>query len=128
MDGTDALALGRRFVNALTSHDWEDLAACFSEGAGFRALVPSPANPIRDWIGRADAAGQLQRWFEDSHVTELVASTVEMVGDRLHVAYRIQGHEPDGWYLIEQQTFITPGPSGIADLNLVCSGSQAIEP
>ncbi len=128
MDDTAALALGRRFVSALTSQDWEDLAGCFSEEARFRALVPSPERPFRDWTGRTDAAAQLRRWFEDSDVTELIASTVEMVGDRLHVAYRIRGHEPDGWYLIEQQTFITPDSSGIAELSLVCSGSQSVEP
>ena len=128
MDGHASLALGRRFVDALTSHDWEGLAACFAEDARFRAVVPSEESPFRDWTGRADAVAQLQRWFDDSDVIDVVDSTVEMVGERLHVAYRLRGHESDGWYLIEQQTFITPGPNSIVNLDLVCSGSQSIEP
>lgn len=127
MDGNDALDQGRRFVDALTSHDWEGLAACFAEGARFRAVVPNSEHPFRDGTGGADAAAQLRRWFGDADVTELVASTVEMVGDRLHVAYRIREHESDGWFLVEQQAFITPSPAGIAYLNLVCSGFRPLE-
>ena len=55
-----------------------------------------------------------------------MSSSVEPVGDRVHVAYRIHEHEPDGWYLVEQQAYITPGDRGIAYLNLVCSGFRPV--
>ena len=55
-----------------------------------------------------------------------MSNSVEPVGDRVHVAYRIHEHEPDGWYLVEQQAYITPGDRGIAYLNLVCSGFRPV--
>ncbi|HEX5040574.1 MAG TPA: hypothetical protein VFW95_10600, partial [Candidatus Limnocylindria bacterium] len=59
-------------------------------------------------------------------VTELLVGSVQPMGDRVLVAYRIHEHEPDGWYLVEQHAFITPGTTGIAHMNLVCSGFRPV--
>jgi len=120
-----ALELGRRLIDGIVAHDWSGIQDCFEPDARLRAVVPQE-NPFRDRVGGQEAADQIRRWFGDADVTELVSSSVEPVGDRVHVAYRIHEHEPDGWYLVEQQAYIAPGDRGIAYLNLVCSGFRPV--
>ena len=120
-----ALAEARAFVDAIVRHDWDRIAACFAPESHFRAVVPNES-PFRDRLGGSEAAAQIQRWFGDADITELVSSVIEAMGDRVHVAYRIHEHEPDGWYLVEQQAFITPSASGFAFMNLVCSGFRPV--
>ncbi|TME30131.1 MAG: hypothetical protein E6I62_09375 [Chloroflexi bacterium] len=119
------LDLGRRLIHGIVAHDWVGIEECFEPEARLRAVVPQE-NPFRDRLGAHDAAQQLQRWFGDADVTELVSSSVEPMGDRVRIAYRIHEHEPDGWYLVEQQAYLTPGERGIAFLNLVCSGFRPV--
>ena len=120
-----ALDLGRRLIDGIVAHDWPAIADCFEPDARLRAVVPKE-NPFRDRVGAEEAADQLRRWFGDADVTELVSSSVEPMGDRVRVAYRIHEHEPDGWYLVEQQAYLTPGAHGIAFMNLVCSGFRPV--
>jgi hypothetical protein len=124
-DLDQALSMGRSFIDSIVAHDWDRVAACFEPGARFRAVVPN-ANPFRDRTGGTEAAAQIRAWFGDADVTELVGSTVEPMGDRVHLAYRIHEHEPDGWYLVEQHAYITPGAQGIAYMNLLCSGFRPV--
>jgi hypothetical protein len=120
-----ALATGRAFIDAIVAHDWDGIAACFEPDASFRGLVPK-ANPLRERTGGDEAAAQMRAWFGDADVTELVSSTVEQMHDRIHLAYQIHEHEPDGWYLVEQQAYITPGEHRIAYMNLLCSGFRSV--
>jgi hypothetical protein len=117
--------LGRALIEAIVAHDWERIAGLFETDARFRAVVPQD-QPFRDRNGPSEAAAQFQRWFGDADVTELVSSFVQPMGDRVHVAYRIHEHEPEGWYLVEQQAYITPGERRIAYMNLVCSGFRPV--
>ena len=119
------LATGRAFIAAIVAHDWDRIAACFEPDATFRGLVPK-ASPLRERTGGDEAAAQIRAWFGDADVTELVTSTVEQMHDRIHLAYQIREHEPDGWYLVEQQAYITPGENGIAYMNLLCSGFRPV--
>jgi hypothetical protein len=121
IDIEDGLALGRTFVESIVNRDWDRLAQCFEPEATFKAVTPNQ-NAFRDRVGRDAAARQLQAWFGDADVTELVSCAVEPMENRVHVGYRIHEHEPDGWYLVEQHAFFTPGATGIAAMSLVCSG------
>jgi SnoaL-like protein len=125
IDVDGGMAIGRTFVDAIVQRDWEALARCFEPDATFQAVTPN-ANAFRDRAGREAAARQLQAWFGDADVTELVSCTVEPIEDRIHVGYRIHEHEPDGWYLVEQHAFFTPGTTGIAAMSLVCSGFMRV--
>src|SRR5947207_10899723 len=100
------IELGRRFIDAIVGHDWQAISDCFEPDGHFRAVVPN-ANPFRDHVGGEAAADQLQRWFGDADITELVESSVEPIEDRVRIAYRIREHEPDGWFVVEQQAYIT---------------------
>jgi len=124
--GTDPVtALGRRFVDAIVQHDWAGLADCFEPEARLTAVVPKE-NAFRDRHGREAAAGQLQAWFGDADVTELVSSEIEPVADRVKIAYRIHEHEPDGWYLVEQVAYATIAGGRFAEMNLACSGFRSV--
>lgn len=56
----------------------------------------------------------------------VLESDIEVIADRLRVRYRVRNHEPDGWFLVEQQAYLTTGPSGIEACNLICSGFRPI--
>ena len=120
-DASPAIALGRRFIDAIVAHDWADLAACFAPDARFTAVIPKD-NAFRDRSGPEAAARQLQAWFGDADVTELVSSEVEPMADRVKISYRIHEHEPDGWYLVEQVAYADVSEAGFTAMNLACSG------
>jgi len=117
--------LGHRFVEAIVDHDWDALAGCFAEDARLTAVVPKE-NAFRERQGREAAAKQLQAWFGDADVTELVSSEVDPIADRVKIAYRIHEHEPDGWYLVEQVAYATIRDGRFADMNLACSGFRSV--
>jgi SnoaL-like protein len=119
------VALGRRFIEAIVAHDWDGLAACFAADARFTAVVPRD-NAFRERIGPEAAAKQLQGWFGDADVTELISSEVEPVADRVKISYRIHEHEPDGWYLVEQVAYADIGDAGFTAMNLACSGFRSV--
>jgi SnoaL-like domain len=121
----DGVALGRRFVDAIVAQDWEALASCFAPDTRFVAVVPKE-NAFRERSGREAATKQLQMWFGDADVTELVSSEIEPLADRVRIVYRIHEHEPDGWYLVEQIAYATLGDDGFADMNLACSGFRPV--
>ena len=125
VDVDDGIELGQTFVDSIVRRDWDGLAACFEPDATFQAVTPNE-NAFRDRAGREAATKQLRAWFGDADVTELVSCTVEPIEQRIHVGYRIHEHEPDGWYLVEQHAFITPGSEGIAYVNLLCSGFRPV--
>jgi hypothetical protein len=61
-------------------------------------------------------------WFADSTELELVASRTEKVGDRLHVAYRLEGVEEDKPYVVEHHLFCRLDDALIERADLLCSG------
>jgi hypothetical protein len=121
----DGVALGRRFVDAIVAHDWEALASCFAPDTRLVAVVPKE-HAFRERNGREAATKQLQTWFGDADVTELVSSEIEPLADRVRIVYRIHEHEPDGWYIVEQIAYATVGEEGFADVNLACSGFRPV--
>ena len=122
----ETVVVGRRFVDALIAHDWAAIADCFEPGARFLAVVANEKAPFREKIGGQAAAEQIARWFGDGDVTELIDSSVEPMVDRVKIVYRVHEHEPDGWYVVEQLAYVTPGNSGFARMNLACSGFRPV--
>jgi hypothetical protein len=112
-------------VEAIAAQDRDALAACFAADAEFRALIPPG---LRERTGADDAAELVSSWFADSTELELLDSRVEMVGDRLHIAYRFRGVEEDEPYVVEQQLYCTTTNDGIVSANLLCSGSRPTGP
>jgi hypothetical protein len=114
-----ASSVGPRFVEAVVARDESAVAACFGASAAFRALIPPG---VRERTGANDAAALIVGWFADSTELELVESRTEEVGDRLHVAYRVEGVEDGEQYVVEQHLFCTLDSGLIERADLLCSG------
>ena len=112
-------SIGTRFAVAVAAQDESGIAACFTPGVEFRALVPPG---LRERIGAVDAANLVAGWFADSTELDLVASRTEKIGDRLHVAYRFEGVEDGDPYVVEQHLYCTLVGGLIDRADLLCSG------
>jgi hypothetical protein len=119
--------VGRELVSALAAQDWARLEGCFAPEATFFAATPSQT-PLRERSGAHEVATQLAAWFGDGDPLELLSSTVEPVGEKVHVSYRFHSFEEGAWHLVEQQAFCEVGAEGIERMHLVCSGFQRAEP
>ncbi len=123
----DALEVGNRFIGAIVAHDWVGVASCFEPDASFRAVVDNDSHPFRDHVGGPAVADQIRKWFGDADVTELVDSHVELMVDTVAIHYRIHEHEPDGWYVVEQVAYATPGERAFRAMKLACSGFRSVD-
>ena len=120
--------VGHEIVAAIEHRDWARLAACLADDVIFRAVVPNREKPFRDHVGPDAACAQIARWFDDADVHRLLDSSVYLVGDRLHVGYRVRCREDGQWYLVEQHLFATMDGGKAIYVNLVCSGFRDIPP
>jgi hypothetical protein len=114
-----AASIGTRFVEAVAAQDESAIAACFSRGIEFRALVPPG---FRERTGAEDAAALVAGWFADSTELDLVESQTEEIGDRLHIAYRFEGVEDGEPYVVEQHLCCVLAGDVIEHADLLCSG------
>jgi hypothetical protein len=111
--------IGKRLVEAVAAQDASAIAACFTPGVEFRALVPPG---VRERTGAEDAAALIVGWFADSTELDLIESQTQEVGDRLHVAYRFEGVEDGEPYVVEQHLYCTLAGGIIERADLLCSG------
>ena len=100
------------------------MAACFTPGIEFRALVPPG---LRERTGAEDAAALVVGWFADSTELHLVESQIEEIGDRLHIAYTFEGVENHEPYVVEQHVFCVLTEGVIERAHLLCSGFRPRE-
>ena len=114
-----AHSIGTRFAEAVAAQDTSAIAACFTRGVEFRALIPPG---LRERTGAEEAAALVAGWFGDSTELHLVESRTEEVGDRLHIAYRFEGVEDDEPYVVEQHLFCVLAGGVIERAHLLCSG------
>jgi hypothetical protein len=119
--------VAQEFVDALAAQDWQRVEACFASDARLLAAVPNDENPLRDRVGAADATSQLAAWFGDGDPLELESSTVEQIGGKVHVAYRLRSFEDGAWQVVEQHGFCQIGDEGIERLHLTCSGFHPLD-
>jgi hypothetical protein len=113
--------IGTRLVAAIAARDVSEIAACFSGGVEFRALIPPG---LRERNGAEDVAALVAGWFADSTELHLVESRSEEVGDRLHIAYRFEGVEDSEPYVVEQHVFCVLADGVIERASLLCSGMR----
>ena len=117
---------GKSFLTAFAARDWAALEAVFASEAQLRAVIPKSEHPFRDRTGAAACANQIRVWFQDADVFEILDSDVTTLVDRVHLQYRVRVHEPEGWSIVEQHLYLTPGADGIRFCNLLCSGFRPI--
>ncbi|MGZ6295040.1 MAG: sulfurtransferase TusA family protein [Candidatus Limnocylindrales bacterium] len=119
-----ASRVGAGFVDAIVRRDFDTLEALLAPEVRFRALTP---RAVREAATASGARAWIEDWFGETDRNQLITSRVEMIADRLHLAYRIQLREGDAWYLVEQHLFGTLGDARLTDVALVCSGFRPIE-
>ena len=113
--------IGGEFAQALAARDFDRIAGLLHPEVDFRALTPR-----RFWEAtspRQVVDEILTTWFEESDVVDEVLSIESGgVADREHVAYRFQGHNPDGPFVVEQQAYYTQRDGRIDWMRVLCSG------
>jgi hypothetical protein len=114
-------SLGRAFVDALAHKDFGELTNILHPEIDFRGLTPG-----RAWEAsgsRALVEDVLRNWFEESDELErLVASESDSFADRRRVSYRLEGRNPDGPFVVEQQVYYTERDGRIGWMRVLCSG------
>jgi TusA-related sulfurtransferase len=115
--------LGRAFVDSIVGADFDRLQTLFAADVRFRALVPAGSPETASAVG---ARGIVQDWFGETDQRELLFSNVEMVADRLVVAFRLRFRESGVWRMAEQQLVATVRDGRLGDVALVCSGFRPI--
>lgn len=124
-DGTQAsqsgASRGREFAEALSRKDFEQLATLMHPEIDFRGLTPG-----RFWEAsgpRAAINEILRNWFEPSdELDRLVAVEDDSFADRQRVAYRLEGRNTDGPFVVEQQVYYTVRDGRIGWMRVLCSG------
>lgn len=113
------VSLSERLVEGIAGRDEAAIAACFTDAAQFRALVPPG---LRERTGASEIAALITAWFMDSTEFDLVDMRADEVGDRVHISYRFAGVEEGEPYTIEQHLFCTFTNEKIEQADLLCSG------
>lgn len=111
------------FLEGLAAQDFAKLGGALSADIRLRALLPG--GPF-EWTGSEVIAGRFARWFGDTESFELTQGTVEEVGGRLHLHWRLRLQAERlgrGWFTVEQQAYADTDDRGrIARLDLLCTG------
>ncbi len=114
-------SLGREFAEALSRKDFEQLATLMHPEIDFRGLTPGC-----NWEAsgpRAVVDQILRNWFEPSDELErLVTVEDDSFADRQRVAYRLEGRDTDGPFVVEQQAYYTERDGRIGWMRVLCSG------
>ncbi|MEA2522029.1 MAG: hypothetical protein QOI81_1675 [Actinomycetota bacterium] len=115
------VALGRRFVDALSAKNTDGLAAIFDPQVDFRGLTPG-----NDWHATSPAGVVeivLGSWFEPTdHVREVVYVEEGRFADRVQLRYRLRVENDEGMFVVEQQGYFSAERGSITRMSVVCSG------
>jgi SnoaL-like domain len=113
--------LGRAFVDALSRKDFDEISGLLDPEVDFRGLTPG-----RAWEAsgsRAVTEEVLSLWLEESdHIDGVVSVERDAVADRQRIAYRLEGTNPDGPFVFEQQAYFTERDGRIDWMRVLCSG------
>ncbi len=118
---TETTSLGEEFAQALSRKDFDGVTRLLHPQVDFRGLTPG-----RTWEA-SDASSVvenvLKSWFEPSDELErLVSTQTDAFADRERIGYRLEGHNPDGPFVVEQQAYYEERDGRIGWMRVVCSG------
>lgn len=119
-------ALGAAFARALAAKDRDALLALLGDPLDFKALTPG-AHWDADSPGEVVDRIVLGQWFEpDDDIERLLHVTTDRVGDREHLAYRLQVRTGSVRYLVEQQVYYEVTGGRVTWLRILCSGFRPL--
>ena len=115
--------IGQAFLEALAVRDFDRIEKLLHPHTRFRGLIPGA---VREGTTAAEALSWLRRWFGAAEVFSMTQCSVDQVVDRLHLAYRAQVREQDGWQEVAQHLYCIIGHDVITDMALLCSGFRPL--
>ncbi|MER6508679.1 hypothetical protein ABT158_17790 [Nonomuraea sp. NPDC001636] len=119
-------ALGTAFARALAAKDRDTLHALLGDPVDFKALTPG-AHWDADDPGEVVDRIILGQWFEPGDdIERLLHVATGRVGDREHLAYRLQVRTGATRHLVEQQVYYSVAGERIAWLRILCSGFRPV--
>ena len=121
-----ATDVARRFLDALAAQDFDGLATNLSDDVRMRALLPGDT---LEWEGPERVTRTFVRWFGNTEGFELVGTTLDDLGSRLHLSWcaRVRAERlGEGWFRVEQHAYVdTDAHDQIEHIWLACSGYLA---
>ena len=120
---SDAARLGRAFIDALVTCDFDRLESLLAPDVRFRALTP---RSFREASTAAGARAIVEGWFSGTDERVLLGSRVEYFVDRLALGYRIELTEDGERRVVEQHVAAAVEGDQCSDLALVCSGFRPL--
>jgi hypothetical protein len=117
------LTVGDVFLAHLASGDFERLAEIFEPDVELHALLPGG---LRQRRGPELVIDSFVGWFGNVDHYEILSAAAGNAGPRLSLRWRARvsgGRFPDEDFVVEQQLYADPGPTGrIQALAMLCSG------
>jgi hypothetical protein len=116
--------VGTRFLEALTSRDYEALGACFTTDGTLRGIVPPG---LREADGREAIVARFRIWTGDIDDYEIAESDAARFADVLRLRWVVQGVDPEvGLNVYEQTAYAEVRDGEIVHMRLACSGHRPL--
>ena len=112
------------FLDAVAAREFTAAQSVLAQDIRFRMLLPSGLMTAEG----ADATiNWFRRWFAGADPFQVETSSVEEIGGRAAVTYRLRLLRANGWKVIEQHLLLDVGTDGSVEaIDLLCSGFRAI--
>lgn len=115
--------IGLAFFQALAVRDFDRMGKLLHPQIHFRGLLPEM---VREGSTAEETLSWLRRWFGGWEVFNLEQCSLDQVGDRLHLAYRIHVRNQGEWKEVAQHLFCRIEHEVITDMALLCSGFRPL--
>ena len=113
-----------RFLGALSSRDYDALAACFAADGTLRGIVPPG---LREADGREAIVERFRMWTGDIEDYELADSDAAPFADLLRLRWAVTGVDPElGRTVYEQMAYAEVADGEIVAMRLACSGHRQL--
>jgi hypothetical protein len=118
---TASTTLGEAFAQALSRKDFDEVTRLLHPEVDFRGLTPGRMWEASD--AHTVVESVLKIWFDPSdELDHLVSTETDTFADRARVGYRLEGHNPDGPFVVEQQAYYGERDGRIGWMRVMCSG------
>ncbi len=116
--------VGTRFLEALSSRDYDALGACFAVDGTLRGIVPPG---LREADGREAIVARFRLWTGDIEDYEVADSEATPFADLLRLRWVVQGVDPEvGLNVYEQTAYAEVRDGEIVHMRLACSGHRPL--
>src|SRR3954447_26143090 len=100
MPPVPSVPLADAFFEHLAARDFERLASIFEPESHLEALLP---DGLHEWHGHDGVVAAFTGWFGQADDCSLLATSVDLVGPRLQLAWRARvrgGPFGDAWFVV----------------------------